>query len=356
VKKTSLLILYSLPAPFFSDGTPDTIGQESVLSRLQAVQKALCSLGYSVHTLEAQGELSAFLKKIRSVKAEMVFNLCEEFYGRARLEMNVAALLELLEIPFTGSSALALGLSQDKGKTKSLLAHHGIPTPPYQIWMPGRDERISELQFPLIVKPMREDASLGIDKNSFVRDEKSLKRRVQKIHKNYGQPALVEEYIDGRELNVSILGNEDPHILPISEIDFSTLPPDLPKICGYAAKWLENSQEFICTVPLCPAPLSAEIEKRVKEVSLLSYRILDCRDYGRVDIRLSPQGIPYVLEINANPDISPDAGMTRSAKAAGFSYTEFIGRIVQIARDRCASPPLPGSRSPKSSPERAPRV
>jgi len=356
VKKTSILILYSLPAPFFSDGKLDTIGQESVLSRLEAVQKALYALDYSVHTLEARGELSLFLKKIRSCKADMVFNLCEEFYGRTRLEMNVAALLELLEIPFTGSPALVLGLSQDKGKTKSILANHGIPTPAYRVWMPGRDEQISGLQFPLIVKPMHEDASLGIDNKSFVRDEKSLKQRVQKIHKDYGQPALVEEYIDGRELNVSILGNEDPHILPISEIDFSTLPPDLPKICGYAAKWIENSQEFICTVPLCPAALSPEIEKRVKEVSLLSYRILECRDYGRVDIRLSPQAVPYVLEINANPDISPDAGMTRSAKAAGFSYAEFIGRIVQIARNRCAPSPLPGRRSPKCSPERAPRA
>jgi D-alanine-D-alanine ligase len=339
VKKTSVLILYSLPAPFFSNGTPDTIGQESVLSRLQAVQQALCSLGYPVQTLEAKGEISLLLKRIRSAKADVVFNLCEEFLGRTRLEMNLAALLELLDIPFTGSSALVLGLSQDKGKTKSILAQHGIPTPAYRVWQPGLDGLLKGLQFPLIIKPLREDASLGIDNDAFIRDEKALKQRVHKIFHGYRQPALVEEYIEGRELNISILGNKDPRVLPISEIDFSSMPPGWPKICGYAAKWVEGSQEFSFTVPRCPAPLSQKIEKKLKEVSLLSYRVMECRDYARVDIRLSPQGIPYVLEINANPDISPDAGMTRSAQMAGFTYPEFISYIVELGRARITPSP-----------------
>jgi D-alanine-D-alanine ligase len=252
--------------------------------------------------------------------------------------MNIAALLELLDIPFTGSSALALGLSQDKGKTKSILAHQGLPTPAYCVWQPGMDRRLSGLQFPLIIKPLLEDASLGIDNDAYIPDEKTLKQQVRKIYQGYGQPALVEEYIDGRELNVSILGNENPQVLPISEIDFSSMPPGLPKICSYAAKWVENSREFSSTVPCCPAPLSPPVEKKIKEVSLEAYRIMDCRDYARVDIRLSPQGIPYVLEINANPDISPDAGMTRSAKTAGFTYSEFIARIVEISWARYRTP------------------
>jgi D-alanine-D-alanine ligase len=338
MKKPSVLILYSLPASFSPDGIPDIIGQESIFFRLYAVQEALLSLGYSVQTLEARGELSTFLKKIRSARVDLIFNLCEEFLGRSRLEMNVAALLELLDIPFTGSSALALGLSQDKGKTKSLLAFHGIPTPAYSVWQPGMDEPLSGLQFPLIIKPLREDASLGIDNDAFVLNEKNLKQRVQEIYQGYGQPALVEEYIEGRELNVSILGNEDPRVLPISEIDFSSMPPELPKICGYEAKWVESSQEYAHTVPRCPAPLSPRIEKKVKKVSLDSYRIMECRDYARVDIRLSPRGIPYVLEVNPNPDISPDAGMPRSAKIAGFSYAEFIGYIAELCWARSRSP------------------
>lgn len=348
MKEPAVLILYSLPAPFFPDGTPDIFGQESVLSRLSAVQQALISSGYPVQSLEAQGDLAALLKKIRVSKTDLVFNLCEEFLGRTRLEMNIAALLELLDIPFTGSSALALGLSQDKGKTKSLLAHQGLPTPAYCVWQPGMDRLLSELRFPLIIKPLREDASLGIDNEAFIPDEKTLKQRVQKIYRGYGQPVLVEEYIDGRELNVSILGNESPQALPISEIDFSSMPPGLPRICSYAAKWVENSPEFSSTVPRCPASLSSPLEKKVKEVSLAAYRIMECRDYARVDIRLSPQGIPYVLEVNANPDISQDAGMTRSAKTAGFTYTEFIARIVEISWARCRSL-RSRSKSPKVS-------
>jgi len=353
MKKPSILILFSLPAPFLPNGAPDIIGQESVLSRLYAVQEALRSLGYRVETLEARGELSPFLKKIRSADADLIFNLCEEFLGRTRLEMNVAALLELMDIPFTGSSALALGLSQDKGKTKALLAAHGIPTPAYRVWQPGMDRVLSDLRFPLIIKPLREDASLGIDNDAFILDEKTLKRQVQKIYQEYGQPALVEEYIEGRELNVSILGNDDPQVLPVSEIDFSSMPPGLPKICGYAAKWVENSQEFAYTVPRCPTPLPPRIEKKVKKISLAAYQIMECRDYARVDIRLSPRGIPHVLEINANPDISPDAGMTRSAKTAGFTYPEFIGHIVELSWAR--SRPLHSrGRSPKGSREKEP--
>lgn len=347
MKEPSVLILSSLPAPFFPDGTPDVFGQESVLSRLHAVQQALLSSGYPVQALEAKGDVAVLLKKMRSAKADLVFNLCEEFHGRTKLEMNIAALLELLDIPFTGSSALVLGLSQDKGKTKSILAHGGIRTPAYCVWQPGMDRRLSGLRFPLIIKPLLEDASLGIDNDAYIPDEKTLKQQVQKVHQGYGQ-VLVEEYIEGRELNVSILGNKNAQVLPISEIDFSSMPPGLPRICSYAAKWVENSREFSSTVPRCPASLPTKVEEEVKRVSLEAYRIMDCRDYARVDIRLSAEGTPYVLEINANPDISPDAGMTRSAKTAGYTYPEFIARIVEINWTRNGPPPSRG-RSRKAS-------
>jgi D-alanine-D-alanine ligase len=181
------------------------------------------------------------------------------------------------------------------------------------------------------VKPLREDASLGIDNDALVKSQADLRRQAEKIHCLHRQPALVEEYVDGRELNVSILGNRDAEVLPISEIDFSTLPPGLPRICGYEAKWVEHSPEFGHTVPLCPASLPRKVERKVREVALRAYRLMDCRDYARVDIRLGRSGTPYVLEINANPDISPDAGMPRSAGVAGYDYTRMIGRIVNLA-------------------------
>jgi len=337
LKKPAVLILYSFPAPYFPNGTTDTIGPDSVLSRLHAVQQALASLDYPVQTLEAQGDLPSLLEKIRLAGPQVIFNLCEEFLGQTQLEMHLAALLELLDIPFTGSGAFVLGLSQDKGKTKSILAHEGIPTPAFRVWEPGRDDQLSGLKFPLIIKPLREDGSLGIGLDAFIQEENALRQQVQKIHQSYKQPVLVEEYIEGRELNVSILGNEEPQVLPISEIDFSTMPPGLPRICSYTAKWVEGSQEFANTIPRCPAPLSPLFEKKIKEIALRTYRIIGCRDYARVDIRLSPRGIPYVLEVNANPDISPDAGMPRSAKTAGFSYPEFLAKIIELASVRGAS-------------------
>jgi D-alanine-D-alanine ligase len=355
MRKASVLILFSLPTAFFPDGSPDPFGQESVLSRLQAVEEALRSLGHSVKRLEPKGNLSSFLIKLLESRVDLVFNLCEEFLGQTQLEMNVAALLEMMGIPFTGSSALTLGLSQDKGKTKSILAHHGIPTPSYRVWLPGDDDLLSDLQFPLIVKPLREDASLGIDNDALVWDQNALQQQMQKVYRLHGQAALIEEYIEGRELNVSILGNEPPQILPISEIDFSTMPSHLPKICGYASKWVESSLEFTHTLPRCPALLPSQIEEKVINISLSAYRIMDCRDYARVDIRLSPAGIPYVLEVNANPDISPDAGMTRSARIAGFTYPEFIARILELVQARSMRI-RPLRRSRKASSKKEPRV
>jgi len=334
MKKASVLLLYSLPLPSFPDGTPDPIGRKSSLERLASVANALDASGYRTHILEFKDRWAAVLKKISQSPVDLIFNLCEEFRGHSKLEMNIAALLEMIEIPFTGASSFVLGLSQDKGKTKALLANYGVPTPACVICPPGERHISPSLRYPLIAKPVYEDGSLGIDKDALAPDKKSLRKKVKSIHRIYRQPALVEEYIAGRELNVSIIGNENPQVLPISEIDFSTMPPGLPKICSYAAKWVEGSHEFTHTRPLCPADLPPQIRKRVKAVALQSYRLLECRDYARVDIRLSAGGVPYVLEINANPDISPDAGMIRSALAAGFSYNSFISRIAEVALAR----------------------
>lgn len=346
MRKRSVLILYSLPHPFLPDGSLDVFGPKSVVSRLEAVQEALTFLGYRVKALEMREDLKPMIGKILASRADLIFNLCEEFRGQTRLEMHIAALLELLNIPFTGSPALVLGLSQDKGKTKSILSHYGIPTPAYEVMSSGKDTPFEGLRFPLMVKPLWEDGSLGINNDALVQDGPALIQQTQKVHQLHHQPALVEEYIDGRELNVSILGNEQPQVLPISEIDFSTMPPGIPRICGYEAKWVETSQEFTHTVPLCPASLSPEVEDRVKKASLEAYRVMGCRDYARVDIRLSTDGVPYILEVNANPDISPDAGMSRSAKAGGLSYYQLIGRIVDIAWVRI--------REFKASPEKKP--
>jgi D-alanine-D-alanine ligase len=334
MRKTSILLLYSLPLPHFPDGTPDPIGRKSSLSRLRDVEAALRTSGYRVVVLELRTSWSTVARRVAQEGVDLIFNLCEEFLGQTSMEMNIAAMLDFFKLPYTGSPALILGLTQDKETTKRILSSRGIPTPSYLVVSPGEKIGPMPLRFPVIVKPAQEDGSLGIHNRAFVKNYRSLVRQVKEIHRLYFQPALVEEYIEGRELNVSVIGNEHPRVLPISEIDFSRLPHGLPRICSYAAKWMEGSLEFCNTPGLCPAHLPSRIRREVERVSLATYKATGCRDYARVDIRLSPEGIPFVLEVNANPDISQDAGMVRSARAAGFSYEGFISQIAEIALAR----------------------
>ncbi len=216
------------------------------------------------------------------------------------------------------------------------MSAHGIPTARHTIYKNAEAISLDDLhlRFPLIIKPSHEDASVGIENASVVWDIESLQQRIGYIVKMYNQPALVEEYIEGRELNVAIIGNERPMILPISEIDFSQLPPEYPKIVTYNAKWVEGTAEYIGTVGTCPAKLRPEVEQCVREVALKTYQLMEIRDYARIDIRLDATNTPYVLEVNPNPDISRDAGFARSARAAGMTFEDMIAKIVEAALER----------------------
>jgi D-alanine-D-alanine ligase len=176
-----------------------------------------------------------------------------------------------------------------------------------------------------------EDASLGISKESFVKNEKALRKRVRYINHTYNQPALVEQYVYGRELNVAILGYKSPQVLPISEIMFGFNKE--PKIVDYPAKWFTESDEYKMTKPMCPAIVEPSIKNKIEKVALKSFEALHCRDYARVDVRLDDE-TPYVIEVNPNPDISPDAGFSRSLKAAGISYEEFIELLIEFSKER----------------------
>lgn len=310
----------------------DRISEEGAAEEARAVGKALKDLGHSVSRIPAGQDPVRFLQDLRSNAPDLVFNLCEGFWGDSRKELHVAALLELLCLSFTGSGPLCLGLTQDKVRTKDLLVRHKLPTPNYVLVKPGENyPKIKELAFPLFVKPRFEDASLGITNDSIVADEKSLKRRILYIHETYRQGALVEEFIAGREINAAVIGNNPFEPLPLSEIQFQ---PGLDQpIVTYDGKWLEQSREFELTQPVCPAPLKAKEEILIKDAALRAYKILECRDYARIDIRLRG-GIPYILEINANPDISPEAGLVRAAKAAGMTYLKLVERILGMALKR----------------------
>jgi len=309
----------------------DYISAAEVLEQAQAVHEALQKLDLQHRMFILEDDIENLVWALKSYKPDVVINLCEGAFGDSHLEMNIPCLLELLRMPYTGSPPLTLGICQNKGLAKDILKSNGMMTPRYQV-LNCFDEWKGEIDYPLFVKPVKEDASLGITKESFVRNEVELGNRVKYVVERYEQPALVEEYVDGRELNVAIFGNEKPEVLPISEIIFD-LSEDKPKIVDYLAKWVEESEEYKKTRPVCPAILEPPVKLKVEITALNAYKALGCRDYARVDIRLRDE-VPYILELNPNPDISPNVGFARSLRTAGIAFEEFIEKLVFFALER----------------------
>ena len=323
-------VLFNFPVMPSRGESADFLADAEVEEEVEAVEDALGNLGLQHQRFPLRESVESFVAALKSYRPDVVINLCEGAFGDSHFEMNVSSLLELLKLPYTGSPPLALGLCQDKGLTKDVLNARGISTPRYQVLDRFEDWK-GELCYPLLVKPLREDSSIGISKESFVKDDAALKRRVDYVVERYRQPVLLEQYIAGRELNVALLGDTKIEALPISEIVF-TLPNE-PKIVDYAAKWLKESEEYKQTVPVCPADLDSSTRTLVEQQAVQAYTALHCRDYARIDIRLDGK-IPYVLEANPNPDISLESGFVRSLKAAGISYEEFIQRIIHSAQHR----------------------
>ena len=292
---------------------------------------ALKSSGYDAYTLNLNDDFRIFLKDYKLNKPDVIFNLVEIFHDKAYLEMSFASLLELMKIPFTGATPLSLGSCQRKTLAKSVLQSLGIRTPRYNLITDSAGISGINLRYPLIVKPAMEDASVGIENDSVVTDPESLKNRIEYVFTHYKQNALVEEFIDGRELNVSVFGDKSPKVFPISEIDFSNMPDHLYNIVSYQAKWDPYNEAYHSTIPVCPAELPFKITREAKAIALKAFQAMGCRDYARVDIRLSKDDQLFVLEVNPNPDLTEDAGFMRSSGAAGFSFEETLKRIVDFA-------------------------
>jgi len=312
----------------------DILAEDVIVEDIGAAEEAVRSLGHQCFVMAIRDEILTVIHWLKEIRPDVVFNLCESVYGNTCWEMNIPALLDLFRIPYTGSSPLTLGLCQDKGKVKDILLSQGILTPRYKIFDRGADHLKGDV-FPIIVKPLHEDGSLGISGESVVFDDEALRRQIQYVIEMYRQPALVEEFIDGRELNVGLLEtNGKVEALPISEIDYSEFPEGVPRICGYEAKWVTESSEYQKSKPICPAPLEGVIKKRVEHIAVKVFKLFGCRDYARVDFRLDRNGKIYVLEVNPNPDISPGSGMNRAIKAQGMTNTEFVGGLLEKALQR----------------------
>ena len=335
-KRKKVAVIYNILERLQKGEEKDLIAEDSVLEEIGAVEQAILSLNYECFTLAIKDEIFSFIHWLKEIGPDVVFNLCESVFGNACLEMNIPAMLDLFKIPYTGSSPLTLGLCQDKGKVKDILISQGVLTPRYKIFE-QEVNNLNESVFPVIVKPLHEDGSLGISKDSVVYDEESLRNRIKYVIEKYHQPALVEEFIEGRELNISLLErNGRPEVLPISEIDYSDFPEDIPKICGYEAKWVTESIEYQRSRPICPAPLDWNLQKGVEYIATKVYKLFGCRDYARVDMRIDSNGKIYVLEVNPNPDISLQSGFVRALRVKGISYGEFIGCLIERALQRKA--------------------
>ncbi|MEM1515265.1 MAG: ATP-grasp domain-containing protein [Candidatus Bathyarchaeia archaeon] len=303
-------------------------------STINAIASALKRGGCKVIRVEAN-EKSYF--KLYKYRPDIVFNIAEGLRGESR-ESHIPAILEMLGIPYTGSNPSTLAICLNKALTHKVLSAHGIPSPKFQVFKRGDEKLDSELSFPLVVKPLLEGSSKGIRSSSLVRDEKSLREQVSWIIKTYDQPAIVEEFMPGREFTVGLIGNEEPVALPIVEICLERLPNGASPIYSYEAKWLWDTPEKPLEIFECPAKIQLDLEKEIREISVKTFEALNCRDVCRIDIRLDHEGVPRVLEVNPLPGLMPDprahSCLPEAARAAGFTHDELICTILWQALKR----------------------
>lgn len=310
------------------------VDKTTPMEEFDYIAKKLESVGFTAYTLNIKDNLELLFKNLKEEKPDVIFNFVEIYKDNPRLEMNIVGIYELLGIPYTGAPAMGLANCQNKVLAKRLLSSAGIRIPHFFIIHAKTVRYPHKLKYPLLVKPAFEDASVGIENDSIVNNSKQLRTRIEFVLKQFNQPALIEEFIEGRELNVAVMGDKKLRVLPISEIDFSTMPDHLHNIVSFQAKWDPHHESYHKTIPICPAPLPNTIEKRAKELAFKAFKVMGCRDYARVDMRLSKDNKLYVLEVNPNPDITEGAGFMRSAQHAGMTYAQALKRIVNYALKR----------------------
>jgi D-alanine-D-alanine ligase len=297
------------------------------------VAKALKANKHTPSILGVHGDVKKLIAGLARRKPKLVFNLMEMFGTNVRADVPIAGLLDLLGYPYTGGGPTELALRQDKALAKRALAYEKILYPDFAVFSNGDLETGGNLRMPLFVKPLRADASIGIGGDSLVHDATSMMNRVIAIREKFHDSALAEEYIEGREFYVGVLGNRDPIAFPPAEMDFSGLPEGAPRVLDSKAKWAEDSVEFKGTKSIMP-DLPEELRAKLQKVALEAYRALRVRDYGRVDLRLTDTGDIYVIEVNANCYLEKSGEFAVAAQAAGIGYDELIGRLVDLAVER----------------------
>src|SRR5215468_8903466 len=332
-KKLKVAILYESWGD--EEETPEPVEKKRKRKRekhdREEIFEALESLGHEPSYYVLDGDEKSLIALTRS-DADLFFNLVESYAGDDTVEMHLTAYLDLLGRLYTGSGPHAMYLAQDKGLAKKIFAFHGIRTPFFATCYRGNLDHCHDISFPLMVKPTSEDGSIGIDQYSVVKTVKELMERIQYIQDEFDSPALLEEYIEGREVYAGILGNQHPEVLPMIELDLSRLPPGMPKVAGTEVKWEKESEAYKATKSAPVEDLDEETTEQLAETALSVYRILKLRDYGRIDMRLTDKGEVYVIEGNPNPWLSSNSEFFMAAKKSGRTYADMVEAIVDLAR------------------------
>jgi len=296
----------------------------------EEVADALTKLGHEPMMHELDGTPKSLLALAR-MECDLVFNLTESFAGDDTADFKIAGFLELIGKNYTGSGTHGLMMAQDKALAKKIFQFHGVHTPVFAKSFRGRLDFSHDLHFPVIVKPAREDGSIGIEFSAVVNSIRELMERIDWLHANFDSPVLIEEYIEGREMYVGVIGNDKPEALPVVELDLSKLPDGTPRIASAEVKWGKGTKAYRDTKSAIATDLPEEAVAVLQQTAVAAYQALELRDYGRVDMRLQPNGRATVIEVNPNPWLSSKAEFAMAARKSGRTYPQLVEEIVELA-------------------------
>ncbi|HVY61847.1 MAG TPA: hypothetical protein VHF22_09350, partial [Planctomycetota bacterium] len=311
--------------------------------------EALEKRGHKVKKLAVEDDALRLAQHLADDKSDLIFNVCDGIGGVTARATNVVSLLELMGKRFTGSGAEAMTITQDKVLAKQLFSQYGIPTPRFAVLDRAHLEWADQLEFPLIVKPSNEDASVGINEGAVVRDVRGLLERVSYVHTEIGRTALIEEYVEGREIYAVVFGNSEPQVLPLLEWPL-TAGPSGARVASFEAKWDRKHPDYQETADHFAKDLPPDIVERIERAAIKAFRALRLQDYARIDIRLAEDGTPYFLEANPNPFLDPRAEVAMAAQARGLDYGDLAEWIMTLALERYPPrPKRPAAPSPRPS-------
>lgn len=313
------------------DGKSPT-GGRGRKSDVQEITHVLRRAGHRASPIVVDSRRS--LQRLARLDVDLVFNLVETFGDDDTKEAHIAAYYELIGLRFTGSGPRGLALAMDKALAKKLLAFHGLQSPRFATVWRGRLDWAHNLEFPVIVKPVREDGSIGVTFNAHVASIKELMERIDELHADFDHPVLIEEYIDGREIYVGVIGNQRPEAFPLLELDLSHLPPGTPRIAGMEVKWQEGTRAYRGSKFVLPEDLPPATVEEIQQTAITAFQVLQLRDYARFDFRVTEDKKVYLIEANPNPYLHSTAEYVRAARASGRSHSDTILEIVNLALTR----------------------